>query len=163
MASYQKILLLGHLGKDVETRYLPSGDAVATFSVATSEVWKDKSGEKVERTEWWNITAFGKQAEVAAEYLKKGSPVFIEGRGRTEKWQDQDGNNRYTFKVIVDRLQLIAAKGGSSEAREHADAPAEDPRRESGRSQPAGTTSKKPEPGKGGGKHFDDLDDDIPF
>lgn len=139
MASVNKVILVGNLGKDPETRYLSSGEAVANFSVATTEGWKDKqSGEKKELTEWHRISAFGKLAEICGEYLKKGSAVYIEGRIRTRKWQDKDGQDRYSTEILADRMQMLGGKPQSDE--------------------PQGS----PEPKKGGGS-FDDMDDDIPF
>ncbi len=150
MASVNKVILIGNLGKDPETRYLPSGDAVANFSIATTETFKDKSGAKQEHTEWHRISFFGRTAEVAGEYLKKGSPVYVEGRIRTRKWQDKEGQDRYTTEIVGDRMQLLGSRGGSENmARE----PAE----------PAAATAggKRPPAKKGGG--FDEMDDDIPF
>ncbi len=119
MASVNKVILIGNLGKDPETRYLPSGDAVTNITLATTESWKDKkSGDKQEHTEWHRISFFGRQAEVAGEYLKKGSPVYIEGRIRTRKWQDKEGQDRYTTEIVADRMQLLggpgSAEGGST-------------------------------------------------
>lgn len=109
-----KVILVGTLGKDPETRYMPSGGAVTGFSVATNESWKDKqTGEKQERTEWHNITIFGKLAEIAGEYLKKGSQVYLEGSLRTEKWQDKQGQDRYTTKIIANEMQML---GGRNDA-----------------------------------------------
>jgi single-strand DNA-binding protein len=116
MASVNKVIIIGNLGKDPETRYLPSGDAVTNITVATTESWKDKkSGDKQEHTEWHRISFFGRQAEVAGEYLKKGSPVYVEGRIRTRKWQDKDGQDRYSTEVVADRLQLLGSRGGSDD------------------------------------------------
>ncbi len=107
-----KVILVGTLGKDPETRYTPTGVAITSYSVATNESWKDKqTGEKQERTEWHNITAFGKLAEICSEYLKKGSQVYIEGSLRTEKWQDKSGNDRYTTKIIASEMQMLGGKG----------------------------------------------------
>ena len=101
MASVNRVILIGNLGKDPETRYLPSGDAVANFSIATTEKFKDKSGAQQEHTEWHRISFFGRQAEIAGEYLKKGSPVYVEGRIRTRKWQDKEGQDRYTTEIVA--------------------------------------------------------------
>jgi single-strand DNA-binding protein len=145
MASYNKIILAGNLGQDPETRYMPSGDAVTTLSVATSERWKDKaSGEQKERTEWWKCTAFGRTAEIADEYLKKGSQVLIEGRGRTETWE-KDGQKHYRFTVAIDNLVMLGSRQGG-------DAPAE--RQAKAEGKPA---AKKP------AGSFNDMEDDIPF
>lgn len=154
MASVNKVILIGNLGADPETRYLPSGDAVANIRIATTEVWKDKGGEKQEHTEWHRIAFFGKLAEIAGEYLKKGSPVYIEGRIRTRKWQDKEGQDRYSTEIVADRMQLLGSRGGGSEpvAREAKPETAE----------PA-SGGAKPAAKKGGGASFDDMDDDIPF
>jgi len=110
-----KVILIGNIGKDPEVRYTQSGTAVCNTSLATSESWKDKqSGEQQERTEWHNLTFFGRMAEVAGEYLKKGSQVYVEGSITTDKWQDKDGNDRYTTKIKVRDMQMLGGKGGSS-------------------------------------------------
>lgn len=117
-----KVTILGYLGKDPEIRYTQSGTAVCTFSVATSEQWKDKeSGEKKERTEWHNVVFFSRMAEVAGEYLAKGSHVYIEGQLRTEKWQDKNGNDRYTTKIYGRELNMLGSKndgGGNNKPRQ---------------------------------------------
>jgi single-strand DNA-binding protein len=155
MASFQKIILVGYLGQDPETRYLPSGEAVTNLSIATSEQWTDKaSGEKRERTEWWRVACFGRLAEIAGEYLKKGAQVLIEGRGQTDKWQDKDGNDRYTFKVRADQMRMLGSRGDS----EKRDPPPSSP---APREAPAASTTKAA-PKQNGGK-FDDMADDIPF
>jgi single-strand DNA-binding protein len=149
MASVNKVILIGNLGADPETRYLPSGDAVTNIRVATTEKWRDKGGEQQEHTEWHRIAFFGKLAEIAGEYLKKGSPVYVEGRIRTRKWQDKEGQDRYSTEIVADRMQLLGARGGGtgeSAAREPAT---------------AGAGGDKPQPKKSGG--FDQMDDDIPF
>jgi len=106
-----KVILVGTCGKDPETRYMPSGGAVTSISVATNESWKDKkTGEKQERTEWHNITFFNRLGEIAGEYLKKGQQVYIEGSLRTEKWQDKSGNDRYTTKIIANEMQLLGGR-----------------------------------------------------
>lgn len=122
MASVNKVILVGNLGRDPEMRYMPSGDAIASFSVATTDNWKDKDGQKQERTEWHRISMFGKLAEIAGEYLKKGSSVYIEGRLQTRKWQDKEGNERQTTEVVADRMQML---GGKSQDSYSDDAPAE--------------------------------------
>jgi single-strand DNA-binding protein len=152
MASVNKVILIGNLGKDPETRYLPSGEAVTSFSIATSETWKDKtSGEKKEATEWHRISAFGKLAEICGEYLRKGSPVYIEGSLRTRKWQDKEGQDRYTTEIRADQMRMLGSRGegGGGGMREPAAAPS------------GGSTSKAPAKKSGGS--FDDMDDDIPF
>jgi single-strand DNA-binding protein len=150
MASVNKVILIGNLGADPETRYLPSGDAVTNIRIATTEAWKDKSGEKQEHTEWHRVAFFGRLAEIAGEYLKKGSPVYVEGRLQTRKWQDKEGQERYTTEIRADRMQLLSGRGGGAEpmAREPAPAAAEG-------------GGAKPQAKKGGA--FDEMDDDIPF
>ena len=158
MASVNRVILIGNLGKDPETRYLPSGDAVANFNIATTEVFKDKSGAKQEHTEWHRISFFGRQAEIAGEYLKKGSPVYIEGRIRTKKWQDKEGKERFTTEIVGDRMQLLGSRGGAENmAREPSAAAAS----AGGGGGAAAGSDKRPPAKKGGG--FDEMDDDIPF
>ena len=137
MASVNKVILVGNLGRDPEMRYMPSGDAVASFSIATTETWKDKSGQRQEQTEWHRISMFGKQAEVAGQYLKKGSSVYVEGRLETRKWTDKEGQERQTTEIRADRMQMLGGKQ---------DSPVQEPK-------------SKPEQGSG----FDDMDDDLPF
>lgn len=149
MASVNKVILIGNLGADPETRYLPSGDAVTNIRIATTENWKDKNGEKQEHTEWHRIAFFGRLAEIAGEYLKKGSPVYVEGRLQTRKWQDKEGQERYTTEIRADRMQLLGGRGG-----------AEPMNREPASAAAAG--GAKPQGRKGGGS-FDEMDDDIPF
>jgi single-strand DNA-binding protein len=154
MASVNKVILIGNLGKDPETRYLPSGEALTSFSIATSETWKDKtSGEKKEATEWHRISTFGKLAEICGEYLRKGSQVYIEGSLRTRKWQDKEGQDRYTTEVRADQMRMLGSRGGGdgggSAMREPAAAS-------------SGGGGSKAQAKKSGGS-FDDMDDDIPF
>ncbi len=140
-----KVIVVGNLGNDPDTRYMPSGGAVTNLSVATSEQWKDKqTGEQKERTEWHKVAMFGRLAEIAAEYLRKGSQVYIEGKLRTRKWQDRDGNDRYTTEIIADEMQMLGGRGGGGSA------PMRDDR---------GGSSSAPPPQPGP----DDFDDDIPF
>ena len=109
-----KVILVGNLGADPETRYMPSGGAVTNMRIATSESWKDKqTGEQKDRTEWHNVAMFGRLAEIAAEYLRKGSQVYVEGKLRTRKWQDKDGNDRWTTEVIADEMQMLGGRGGA--------------------------------------------------
>lgn len=152
MASVNKVILIGNLGKDPETRYLPSGDAVTNITVATTESWKDKkSGDKQEHTEWHRVSFFGRQAEVAGEYLKKGSPVYIEGRIRTRKWQDKEGQDRYSTEIVADRMQLLGSRGGGGGGEG------------GGMREPASGGGGGKVPAKKSGGSFDDMDDDIPF
>ncbi len=109
-----KVIIVGNLGGDPETRYMPSGSAVTNFTVATNESWKDKqTGEQKERTEWHKVAMFNRLAEIAAEYLRKGSQVYIEGKLRTRKWQGQDGQDRYTTEIIADEMQMLGGRGGA--------------------------------------------------
>ena len=110
MASVNKAIIIGSLGRDPEIRYMPNGDAICNLSVATSETWKDKSGEKQERTEWHRISMFGKLAEIAGQYLAKGSSVYLEGKLQTRKWTDKDGVDKYTTDIIADRMQMLGGK-----------------------------------------------------
>lgn len=131
-----KVILVGNLGKDPETRYMPSGKPVTSFSIATSESWTDRqSGDKQERTEWHNIVLFDKLAEIAAEYLRKGSQVYVEGSLRTRKWQDKEGKDRYTTEIVARDMQMLGGRsgpasgggaGGTSEPRGEARAPTRD-------------------------------------
>jgi single-strand DNA-binding protein len=110
-----KVIIVGNVGGDPETRYMPSGSAVTNLTIATNESWKDKqSGEQKERTEWHRVAMFNRLAEIAAEYLRKGSQVYIEGKLRTRKWQDKSGNDRYTTEIIADEMQMLGGRGGSS-------------------------------------------------
>ena len=151
MASINKVILIGNLGADPETRYLPSGDAVTNIRIATTDTWKDKNGEKQEHIEWHRIAFFGKLAEIAGEYLKKGAPVYIEGRIRTRKWQDKEGQDRYSTEIVADRMQMLGGRGGGSESMAREPAAASN-----------GGGAKAPQSKKGGGG-FDEMDDDIPF
>jgi single-strand DNA-binding protein len=152
-----KVIIVGTLGKDPETRYMPSGSAVTNLRLATNEQWKDKqTGEQQERTEWHSIAMFGRLAEIAAEYLRKGSQVYIEGKLRTRKWQDKEGKDRYTTEIVADEMQMLGGKGGSGGA--SMGPPAE---RSSGGGQqrPAAVNDMD----SGGGGPPGDFDDDIPF
>ena len=154
MASVNKVIIVGNLGRDPETRYLPSGEAVTNISVATTETWKDKAGEKQEQTEWHRVAMFGKTAEIAGEYLKKGSQVYIEGKLQTRKWTDKEGQERYTTEIRADRMQMLGSRSGGSERM----APPEDEAPPRSIAAPA-----KKAAGAGKGGNFDDLEDDIPF
>ena len=114
MASVNKVILVGNLGKDPEVRHMPNGDAVANFSIATTDTWKDKNGMRQERTEWHNISMYRRLAEIAGEYLKKGSSVYVEGRLQTRKWQDKNGQDRYTTEIICDQMQMLGGKNGGT-------------------------------------------------
>lgn len=110
MASVNNVLIIGNVGQDPETRFLPSGDAVTNLSVATTDTWKDKQGEKQEHTEWHRVATFGKTAEFAGEYVKKGSLIYVFGKLKTRKWQDKEGKDRYSTEIIADRVQLLGSK-----------------------------------------------------
>jgi single-strand DNA-binding protein len=147
-----KVILIGNLGADPETRAIPSGTTVANLRIATSESWRDKqSGEQQERTEWHRVALFGRLAEIAAEYLKKGSQVYIEGSLRTRKWQDKQGNDRYSTEIIGNDLQMLGGRGGGGGAAAGTGA-APAYAEESGGGAAAGSSSRSEE-----------FDDDIPF
>jgi single-strand DNA-binding protein len=110
MASINKVILIGNTGRDPEVRYMPNGEAVCNFSIATTDSWKDKSGAKQERTEWHNIVMYRKLAEIAGEYLKKGAPVYVEGRLQTRKWQTKEGQDRYSTEIIADTMQMLGSR-----------------------------------------------------
>ena len=152
--SVNKVILVGRLGKDPETRYMTNGEAVTNFSIATSETWKDKSGEKQEKTEWHNCVAYRKLAEIIAEYVRKGSQIYVEGKLQTRKWQTKEGQDRYTTEIIVDQMQMLGGKSSGGGNFEVVDKPAAAP-------SSGAPAASKPAPAKGGG--FDNFDDDIPF
>ena len=123
MASVNKVILIGNLGRDPETRYMPDGGAVTNISVATTDAWKDKSGEKQERTEWHRVVFFSKLAEIAGEYLKKGSRVYVEGRLQTRKWQNKEGADQYTTEIVADRMQMLGPRQVLGVGGDHESAP----------------------------------------
>ncbi|KAF1041755.1 single-stranded DNA-binding protein [Xylophilus sp.] len=144
MASVNKVIIVGHLGRDPEVRYMPNGDAVANINVATTETWKDKNtGEKKELTEWHRITFYRKLAEIVGQYVKKGSQIYVEGRLITRKWTDKEGVERYTTEIIADTMQMLGSKQQPDNERPPAS------RGSAGGAQPA--------------PNFSDMDDDIPF
>ena len=159
MASVNKVILIGNLGKDPKVRYAPSGSAICNVTIATSRQWKDKtSGERQEETEWHRVTFFDRMAEVAGEYLKKGKSVYIEGRLKTRKWTDKEGVERYSTDIMADRMEMLGSREGAGGGGDDAgggqrSAPA--PRPAAGR--PAASAPAKSSTG------FDDMDDDIPF
>jgi single-strand DNA-binding protein len=163
MASVNKVILLGNLGRDPETRYTTGGDAVTNLRIATTEQWKDKSGEKQEKTEWHTVVLFGRQAEIAGEYLKKGRSVYIEGRLQTRKYTDKEGVEKYSTEIVGDRMQLLGSRdgGGGGDAEFGGGGSGARTGGGSGGGSSGGGTGGKP----GGAKktHTDDLDDDIPF
>jgi len=135
MASVNKVILVGNLGKDPESRFMSNGDAVTNITLATTDTWKDKNGEKQEKTEWHQIVFYRKLAEIVSEYCRKGQSVYVEGRLETRKWTDKNGVERYTTQIIADQMKMLGSKQGTQER----SAPAQD------------------------GTGFDDMDDDIPF
>ena len=145
-----KVILIGNLGQDPEVRYMPNGGAVCNITVATSETWKDKNtGEQQERTEWHRVVMFRRLAEIAGEYLRKGSKVYLEGKLQTRKWQDQQGNDRYTTEIVADEMQMLDSRGGGSAEfapRQQAQQPVQN--------QGAAPAAAPP---------ADNYDDDIPF
>ena len=153
MASVNKVIIVGNLGKDPETRYAPSGDAVTNIVVATTETWKDKtSGEKREATEWHRVVFFGKLAEIAGQYLKKGSQVYLEGKLKTRKWLDKDGQDRFTTEINADEMKMLGSKGDGQQQ--------EGQRPQQTQQRPPANTQRQPQGPAGG---FSDMDDDIPF
>lgn len=161
MASVNKVIIVGNLGRDPETRYMPNGEAVTNVAVATTESWKDKtSGDKKEVTEWHRITFYRKLAEIAGQYLKKGSSVYIEGRLQTRKWTDKDGVERYTTEIIADTMQMLGGRPGAGSG----SAPMDDDYSSSAPAprQSSGGASTRPAASKPAA-NFSDMDDDIPF
>ena len=162
MASVNKVIIIGNLGRDPETRYMPDGGAITNVSVATTEVWKDKNGEKQEKTEWHRVAFFGKLAEIAGEYLKKGSQVYVEGRLQTRKWQDKDGQDKYMTEIVANQMQMLGSRQGMGGGdRGGSDRGAPDAGEGGGGSSRPASGGAKPA-AKSGGK-FDDFEDDIPF
>jgi single-strand DNA-binding protein len=150
MASVNKVIIVGNLGRDPEVRYTPNGDSVTNVTIATTDTWKDKgTGEKKEATEWHRVVFFGKLAEIAGQYLKKGRQVYVEGALRTRKWQDKEGQERYTTEIVASEMKMLGSREGMSDA----------PPRESG-SGGGGRPAAAPQPAGGG---FNDFEDDIPF
>jgi single-strand DNA-binding protein len=164
MASVNKVIIVGNLGRDPETRYMPNGEAVTNVAVATTESWKDKnSGEKKELTEWHRITFYRKLAEIAGQYLKKGSQIYVEGRLQTRKWTDKDGVERYTTEIIADTMQMLGSRqgmggggGGGAPMDDDYGGGASAPRQSTG-------AASAPRPASRPAPNFSDMDDDIPF
>ncbi|WP_288109069.1 single-stranded DNA-binding protein [Limnobacter sp.] len=170
MASVNKVILVGNLGKDPEVRYLPDGGAVVNLSLATTSNWRDKnSGEKREETEWHRVVMYGRLAEIAGEYCRKGRSIYVEGRLKTRKWQDQSGVDKYTTEIVADQMQLLGGReggggGGSSSSMGGGDdfdsAPAMgSPRQSSGGGMRSAPVRQAPQQPMG----VSDMDDDIPF
>ncbi len=156
MASVNKVILVGNLGRDPETRYSPDGAAITNVSIATTDTWKDKaSGERQEKTEWHRVVFFDRLAEIAGEYLKKGSQVYVEGRLQTRKWTDKDGNERYTTEIRAERMQMLGSRAGAAAGGDFDDAGA--PPRAAGGRDAGGRQPAKP------ASNIADMDDDIPF
>ena len=156
-----KVILVGNCGQDPDTRYMPSGGAVTNVSLATSESWKDKTGEQQERTEWHRIVFFNRLAEIAGEYLKRGSKIYVEGALRTRKWQDKEsGQDRYTTEIVANEMQMLDSRGGQ-------DRMSADQDNGTWNSQPSEALSRKTDikgdANSGGGEGFQTFDDDIPF
>jgi len=143
MASVNKVIIIGNLGKDPETRYMQNGDAVTTITLATTDNWKDKNGERQEKTEWHRVIFYRKLAEIAGEYLKKGRPVYVEGRLETRKWTDKQNIERYTTQIVADSMKMLGGKPGGNDQNDQPQTPAR--------------------AGSGNDSVFDDMDDDIPF
>ena len=155
MASVNKVIIVGNLGRDPEVRYTPDGASITNVTIATTDTWKDKAtGEKKEATEWHRVVFFGKLAEIAGQYLKKGRQVYVEGALRTRKWQDKEGQERYTTEIVANEMKMLGSREGMSDA----------PPRESGGNSSAAAGGNRPaaapQPASG---NFNDFEDDIPF
>ena len=162
MASVNKVIILGNLGRDPETRYMPSGDAMTTISIATTDSWKDKvSGEKKETTEWHRVTFFGKLAEIAGQYLKKGSSVYVEGSLRTRKYTDKDGIEKYATDIKADSMQMLGGRPGSTSMDDGYGygAQPQEMQNSAPAQRPPAQRPAQPRPAP----NFSDMDDDIPF
>jgi len=156
-----KVIIVGNVGGDPETRAMPSGSTVTNLTIATNESWKDKqTGEQKERTEWHRVAMFNRLAEIAAEYLRKGSQVYIEGKLRTRKWQDKSGNDRYTTEIIADEMQMLGGRGGSGGGGNFGDGAPSGGGQQGGGYQGGGQQGGGNAPPQQGP---DDFDDDIPF
>ena len=165
MASVNKVILVGNLGRDPEVRFMPNGEAVCNFSIATTDSWKDKSVAKQEKTEWHNIVMYRKLAEIAGEYLKKGRPVYVEGRLQTRKWQTKEGQDRYTTEIIADQMQMLGGREGGTNATSYdggvdQSSASADFNQAPASASAAPTTGAKSATSNAG---FDDFEDDIPF
>ena len=165
MASVNKVILVGNLGRDPEVRYLPSGDPVANITIATSSKYKSKTGEMVEETEWHRVTFFGKLAEIVGQYLKKGRSVYVEGRIKTRKYTDKDGTEKYATDIIANEMQLLGSREGMGEPSGDDEGGGASYSRPPAASRPPATAAA-PRPAAAQSKPssgFDDMDDDIPF
>jgi single-strand DNA-binding protein len=158
-----KVILVGNLGRDPEVRYSANGAAIANITIATSDQWTDKqSGQKQERTEWHRVVLFNRLGEIAGEYLKKGSQVYIEGKLQTRKWQDQNGQDRYTTEIVANEMQMLGGRGGSADFAPSQGAGYGGGQQQSAPQQFGGGAQSAPA-APAGGSNFDDFDDDIPF
>ncbi|MCF6323114.1 MAG: single-stranded DNA-binding protein [Gammaproteobacteria bacterium] len=159
-----KVILVGNLGKDPDVRYMPSGSAVTNVTIATSESWKDKqSGEKQERTEWHNVVFFNRLGEIAGEYLKKGSKVYVEGSLRTRKWQDKtSGQDRYSTEIVASEMQMLDSRGGAGDGGGYGGGQSQSQSQNQNQNQSGGAPSNQNQ-GSAPAQGFDDFDDDIPF
>jgi single-strand DNA-binding protein len=159
MASVNKVILIGNLGRDPETRYMPNGEAVTNITLATTETWKDRtSGERQEKTEWHRVTFYRRLAEIAGEYLKKGSQVFIEGRLETRKWTDKEGKDRYTTEIIANEMKMLGSRPGGGTPNYDASEEGGTSRPQAAKAAAAGGKPAAKTPGS-----ITDMDDDIPF
>jgi len=168
MASVNKVILVGNLGRDPEVRFMPNGEAVCNFSIATTDSWRDKAGAKQERTEWHNIVMYRKLAEIAGEYLKKGRPVYVEGRLQTRKWQTKEGQDRYTTEIIADQMQMLGGRDGGSNASYDGgmDQSSHEQYGDNDFNQSKPSQAKSPAPSKPAARSapsIDEFEDDIPF
>lgn len=155
-----KVILVGNVGLDPDVRYMPNGNAVTTLSVATSETWKDKqTGDKQERTEWHRVVCFNRLGEIAGEYVRKGSKLYVEGSLRTRKWQDQQGQDRYTTEIVASDLQMLDSKGSSSSNYDDMPSPPQQAQQQGSRKPQAAPQQQA----QSAQDAFDELDDDIPF
>ncbi len=151
--SVNKVILIGRLGKDPETRYMTNGEAVTNATLATSENWKDKSGEKQEKTEWHNLVFYRRLAEIAGEYLKKGSQIYVEGKLQTRKWQTKEGQDRYTTEIIVNEMTMLGGKSSGAGSFEVVEKPTAS----------SGSAAAPAKAAPAAKSSFDNFDDDIPF
>lgn len=171
MASVNKVIIIGNLGRDPEVRYTPSGAAVCNLRLATTRNWKNReSGERQEETEWHSVVLYDRQAEIAGEYLKKGRPVYIEGRLKTRKWQDKDGNDRYTTEIVAETMQLLGGResaggseGGGMDEEMGGGSGGGYSRPPARPAAPPRAPAPAPRPAPKSSTGFDDMDDDIPF
>ena len=159
MASVNKVILVGNLGRDPEVRYLPSGDPVANVTIATSSRYKSKTGEMVEETEWHRVTFFGRLAEIVSQYLKKGRSIYVEGRFKTRKYTDKDGQEKYATDIIASEMQMLGSREGMGEPSYGEDEGGARPARSQSNARQTAGAPAASKPGSG----FDDMDDDIPF